>query len=323
MLKSFVLRVVFKTSTLVTLISYPKIPSQYRFFIRYFFIHQLLQLKFLLKDKFIKSEYKFIDYNGEFGPELKFVVPFAYWHFKNGTLKQTISSKNTKEFYYFSENHQEKYCFRQWSNFNYDLNIPNSEDHNIKYNLHKWKQVPLKERYKNNELFKFVKPLLIIANKYNSEWNGEPVNFLTLEDIKFIHDNFNAKYTIIYNRPESSSIVNDNSKTYNLKDKEYIRKNLPKITLMEDIYEEYKEQVNNYNHLQLLVYSKSEKFISVQGGASVLASYFEGINIIYARKGIELFFNEFEAFYPKLSGAIIKHAKSKEQLRKYILSYIK
>lgn len=321
MFKSLILKAVLKISTLITFISFPKTPSQYRFFIRYFFIHHFLQLNSFYKDYILRKSYKTIDYDGEFGPELKFVIPFAYWHFKNGTLKKTISSKDTKEFYFFSKNHQEKYISRKWSNFNFNLTIPNSEDHNIIYNLSKWEQVPLKQYYKN-DLFSFPKPLLIIANKYNLEWNQKPINFLSIKDVQFIYHQLQEKYTIIYNRPEGSSIVHDNSEIQKFEDKEYIRQNLPKIVLMEDLFAKYNKAVNNFNHLQLLVYANSEKFISVHGGASVLASYFEGVNIIYSCKGMELFFNEFERFYPRLSGAIIKHAKSKEQLRKNIMKYL-
>jgi hypothetical protein len=41
-----------------------------------------------------------IDYDGEFGPELQLTIPYAYYLYINGQLKRTISSKDTRCFYF-------------------------------------------------------------------------------------------------------------------------------------------------------------------------------------------------------------------------------
>lgn len=47
----------------------------------------------------------------------------------------------------------------------------------------------------------------------------------------------------------------------------------------------------------MLVHAECDKLISVQGGSSILASYFAGINIIYAKAGREVENPDKEYFY--------------------------
>jgi len=277
-------------------------------FIKYYYVGFLDQYTSILSDRVLRRKYRKIEYDGEFGPELKYVVPFAYWHHCNGTLKKTISSTGTKSFYYFSEDHEEKHAKRTWRR--YVSGIPNSEDHNIKYNLSRWKRVPFKEYYANSR-FVFGKPILVVANKYNTEWNRPPVNYLRIELLRRIFDTYSGRYQIIYNRPGCSNIVDDNSTILPFGDHKMIEAEFPDVIDMNKLYEEARpEGIVNYNHLQVLLYANSERFVSVHGGASVLASYFGGVNVIYSVKGYEHYFNEFEQFYPELSGATIHVARS-------------
>ena len=65
--------------------------------------------------------------------------------------------------------------------FTDDAEVPNSEDHNFEYDFSKWERVPFREKYANQLGITFEKPLLIISNKYNTEWSKGPVNFLDLD----------------------------------------------------------------------------------------------------------------------------------------------
>ncbi|QNF35845.1 hypothetical protein HUW51_14200 [Adhaeribacter swui] len=289
-------------------------PQTCRYFIRYFYLGKIVQCKYFIHDFILKKPYKVICYNSEFAPELKFVVPFAYWHHLNGTLKQTYSSKQTKGLYFFSENHIEKYEERVWCDFNYDIEIPNSQDHSLKYDYSKWAQVPFKSHYKNN-LFIFDKPIVVIANRYNSEWDGGPISYIDIPSLEYLIKVLSPNFTLIYNRPSSDLIVNDNSKVYNLNEKEVIRnKYYDKILFAEDLFNSSENKFDSFNQFQLMLYANCEKFISVHGGTAVLASYFGGKNIILSSKGIEHVCNEFETIFPKLSGAKIYVAKSCKQL---------
>jgi hypothetical protein len=291
---------------------YPHVDKHLRYFIRDTFYCELLQWRFVIKDFLFRKKYKTISFYGEFGPELLFVLPFAYWHFRNGTLKATESCANMAEFYYFSPNHRE-IPDRRSNEGNYNYQIPRilySHDYNIK----KWLPVPLKGIYRN-DIYVFEKPILIVANRYNSEWGGPPISYLSLEMLKYIFDNLKSDYTIIYNRPSAHQITMDNSEIYDLNEYEWIKNNFPEVVLMSDLFQENKNSVKNFNHLQLMVYSNSDSFISTHGGTAILASYFEGTNIILSKQGPEHVFNCFQSLYTKLSGTRIFHAKTDTELK--------
>ncbi|SIT93724.1 hypothetical protein [Pontibacter indicus] len=269
---------------------------------------RLLQSKYVIKDYITRPKYKSIDYRQEFQQELTFVLPFAYWHFLNGTLANTISSKYTNELYFFSEQHEERYNKRVWRSQQESFNIPNMY-HCRDVHFEKWAQVPLKEHYRNS-LFTYQKPLLIIANKYNNEWGQGPINYFGIGTLDRILNKYRHKYQIVYNRPGANYIVMDNSDIYELNEEEHIRENFPDVLLAEDLYLKHREQVNNYNHFQLMLYANCERFLSVHGGTAALASYFGGKNIILSKRGHEHRYNEFQTIFPALSGAEIYHARN-------------
>ncbi|MFD3000922.1 hypothetical protein ACFS7Z_11155 [Pontibacter toksunensis] len=305
--------------SLFTLLKYPSIKKDYRYFIRDNYYSRLLQTKYLIADYIFKKEYKTIQYYGEFQQELTFILPFAYWHHLNGTLKKTISCKDTKELYFFSNNHEERYSERDAVSNYGSYEVPNMT-HSISYSYTKWARVPLKEHY-HNDTFRYDKPTLVIANKYNIEWDELPVNFFDIETLDEIITKYKDKYQIVYNRPLSRHIVQDNSEILELHEYEWLRENHPEVILISDLYKQHSASVNNFNHLQLLVYANCSHFISVHGGTGALASYFGGNNIILSKKGIEQYFNEYATIFPSLSGARIHHAKTKSDIFRYLEEY--
>jgi hypothetical protein len=275
-----------------------------------------LQSRYLLRDYLFKKPYKTIHYKGEFQQELAFILPFAYWHHLNGTLKKTISCKNTRELYFFSEDHEELYTERDAeSNFS-DYEVPNMA-HSNTFSYSKWTQVPLKEQYQN-EVFLFEKPVLVIANKYNMEWDELPINFIDIPTLDRIIRKCKDSYQIIYNRPLSRHIVSDNSDILDLNEHQWLSDMHPEVLLMSDLYQRHKEKVNNFNHLQLMVYANCSHFISVHGGTAALASYFGGVNIILSKKGVEHAFNEYNTIFPLLSGAKVVHARTETEVLNYV-----
>ena len=296
-------------------IRHGKIQSHLRYFYRDTYYCQLVQLKYFVKDYVVRKKYKTISFHGEFAPELQFALPFAYWHFKNGTLQFTRSTKYTSELYFFSPDHKETFETRTPEG-NYNFEMPRIL-YSQNYNMKKWLPVPLKEKYRN-EIFQFQKPILIVANRYNMEWDGPPISFFDIPVLEFIFENLQSKYTIIYNRPSAKNITADNSDIYDLNEFDWIKSNYPQVLLMEDLYDDHKKKLNSFNHLQLMVYANAEAFISIHGGTATLASYFKGTNIILSKQGPEHHFKCFEKLYPKFSGAKIFHAKTDDQLKQLI-----
>jgi len=294
---------------------YPNAPPELRYFYRDTYNCEMAQVKYVLKDYVSKKPYKDISFDGEFAPELEFVLPFAYWHYKNGTLRSTHSAKYTKELYFFSPEHHEDFQIRtNQGNYNFETpRILYSQD----YNMSKWLAVPLKEHYHNN-VYAYEKPLLIIANRYNMEWDGPPVSFYSIEALDFIISNLKNDYTIVYNRPRPENITMDNSDIYDLNEFDWLAETHPEVILMENLWKENKGKANNFNHLQLMVYANASHFISVHGGTAALASYFGGVNLVISKKGPEHHFNCFNTLFPKLSGAKILHAKTDDEVKQYI-----
>lgn len=304
-----------KLFSLYVRLRYPKAPPALRYFYRDTYNCEMAQLKYLYQDYLAKKPYKDISFHGEFAPELQFVLPFAYWHYKNGTLKSTHSAKYTRELYYFSPDHHEDFTTRS-NEGNYNFEVPRIlYSHN--YHMHKWLPVPLKEQYRN-QIYVYDKPILIIANRYNMEWDGPPISFYDIPTLDFIISKLKADYTIIYNRPRPENITMDNSDIYDLNEFEWLQREHPQVILMEDLYKENKAKAHNFNHLQLMVYANASHFISVHGGTAALASYFGGVNLIISKQGPEHYFNCYQTLYPKLSGARIWHAKSNDEVRQYI-----
>ena len=314
-------RLFLKALYVVATVRYPRLRRDLRYFVRDNYYCRLNQIRFVADDYITKKKYKVIRYEGEFQAELFHALPFAYWHHLNGTLKQTISSKNTKEFYFFSENHVEQFDKRVWQ-AGYDFyDVPNMT-HSPTFDFSKWARVPLKEHYQN-EVFVYDKPLLVIANKYNIEWDKPPVNFLDIPSLDRIISTYKDRYQIVYNRPLSTQIVDDNSEIKDLGEHAWMQSKHPEVIQMGDLYEQHRDVVSSYNHLQLMVYANCDRFISMHGGTAGLASYFGGINIIYSHPsgGMEHHFNDYALTFPAMSGAKILHATERAAIFRYLSEY--
>jgi hypothetical protein len=254
-----------------------------------------------------------VDTHVEFGYELALVIPYAYYLWSKGLLESSTSCAFTKELYYFSKSHKDKYNARIFSS----PDTPNRNLHVKELNYDQWKPPPYKDIYKNN-LYVFDKPLLIVHNKYNTEWGKSPINFLSIETLERIFSKYNNTYQIIYIRPKSSHITEDNSKIYNLNEGPLLQQY--NVIDANKLYEDTKKlkKINNFNHFQLLIHSNCNKFISVQGGNCILASFFGGTNIIYAKMGGELQCCSYEGWYKRFSNCNVKHADNVDDFFKLI-----
>lgn len=298
----------------------PQIPSQQRWFIRFRYLGRLRQYRYFIKDYIIKKPYKIISYDGEFQQELLHAIPHAYWHHKNGTLLKTISSEFSKHLYFFSPDHYEDPDIKRRQEGNFNLEIPNAP-HDRRLLKLKWHSVPFKKHFKN-DYFKFEKTPLLIANRFNTEWDKDPISYFSLEDLKNIINVLSNDFQIIYNRPLHSHISNDNSEILELNDLEYLKSNFPDVLIMTEMFRELNIS-DSYNHFQILLYSQVENFISIHGGTATLASMFGGVNFIFSKEGHEHALNEFENVFPELSGAKIKAHKTFDSLLTDLKKYYK
>ena len=240
----------------------------------------------------------------EFGYELQLVIPYAYYLHTQNRLTATTSCKFTKELYYFSPDHTETYSKR--SN---RLDVPNTTPHVLELQYDQWCPPPYKEIFKNS-IVVTEKPLLIIHNKYTTEWGEPPVNFINKATLAEICRMCSAKYSIVYIRPATTHIVGDNQPMHELGESDILA--AYNVIDGNALYSRMKDShsIRNFNHFQLLLHANCEKFISVQGGNCVLASYFGGTNIIYAKRGSELIHKSYEGHYRKYSGCNILYSNN-------------
>lgn len=304
-----------KFASLIARIRYPGVPEGYFYYFRDTIVCKMVQAKYFARDYLKRKKYKTLDFKGEFGNEIQFVLPHAYWHFKNGTLKHTISFQDTKELYFFSPSHAQTNTGRtNEGNYNFEMpRILYSQDYDIK----KWLPVPLKETYRN-EVYTYDKPLLIIANRYNTEWDGPPISYFSISVLDKMISRLKNDYHIIYNRPQARDIVNDSSEIYDLQELEWLKTQHPEVDYLGDLYDDNAIGAHNFNHFQLCVYANCDHFISIHGGTATLASYFGGKNLIFSKKGPEHYFKCYQKLYPQFSGAAIYHAATEEALLRYV-----
>jgi hypothetical protein len=244
----------------------------------------------------------------EFGFELACVIPYAYHLHTVGKLGKTVSAKMTNEMYYFSDRHDEVYDTRK-----YVLPlVPNPNINCTHMDYNEWAPPPYKEHFRGFD-FGTIKPLLIVHNKYNEEWGGKPIHFLDTQTLEKIFTKFSEKFQIIYSRPPNSIIVGDHSDVYGLDGETTICEKYNVIEISK-LFQKFRTDFTNFNHFQLCLHAQCDRFISVQGGSSYLASYFGGINIVYAKQGKENDHGSFEGYFRKFSGCDVCQARTYSEL---------
>eukprot|EP00271_Cylindrocystis_brebissonii_P000730 TRINITY_DN1095_c0_g1_i1.p1 TRINITY_DN1095_c0_g1~~TRINITY_DN1095_c0_g1_i1.p1 ORF type:complete len:443 (-),score=38.72 TRINITY_DN1095_c0_g1_i1:138-1466(-) len=277
-----------------------------------------------------------IFFQGEFGYELMVVLPFAYYHFLQGTLGRTKScgDSSTALLYWFSERHEHvEGCARDdyknqvapygWTGGLHKSRIPPQ-----------WYPPPLAAHFREwGKLWKIPphSKLIIISNKLSNEWFKGPINIIDIPTLKqTIQSYIEADFYVIYNRagnavPEDKWQLADNP-GFRLDDYKVIRKlrlqepYRSRLRLVQDIAEEYPDL--SFNEVQFRLMARSKCFISVQGGNSIVSSYFGGTNIIFARRGFELDFKAYYKTYYRLAGTSVVVARNFYRLGRHVNTMI-
>ena len=259
-------------------------------------------------------------YNIEFGYELLSALPYAYELSLKGELESTRSGIDTECLYYFSPNHIINKNKRSW------YNTKTAREQGLPYTtIHKSEQPnkifpPYKEIYKN-KTYKYKKPTLCICNRYNKEWDTNPINYFDEEILDWMFSNLKDKYEIIYfpvNLPEE---LQDNAHSLHLKDNEVAKKH--GVTLFTDL-----RKGKSWNKTMLKVFANCKHYITMNGGYSILASMFSGTNIIYSKPsetGLtpetrEIRLKSFWRWYPNINDVRTLHVPSYEDLKKKVKS---
>jgi hypothetical protein len=248
-------------------------------------------------------------YNCEFGYELISVIPYAYYLHLQGLLTETISAKGSNPFYYFSPKHTINPQPRSWyykdsTAVEYLIkdNVPNVLIHKPSLDLNRWIPPPYKKYYKTD--IKTPKPLYIVFNRYNNEYPAtfnKPINFFSLELLKEVFTILKKNYEVIYVNIEGHKSLYDNATPLHLEDLKLCRE--MGIKHINDLCREYKGL--SFNQVLLFYFGSCEHYLTMNGGGSILASYFGGRNLIYSKQSKELISGDF-GYYHLFGGSEIK-----------------
>lgn len=191
-------------------------------------------------------------------------------------------------------------------------------DFNSSIDMSQWILPPYKQHFQNNH-FVFSKPLLIINNKYTNEWGDGMINYIDLDTLSEILSCLEDTYQIVYSRPLGTGTPDytvDDNDIMEFQDHAMVRSRHPEVLLFQDILGPY-----SYNEAQMMLHANCSNFISVHGGMSLVCSMFgpETTNVILTIRGKPIK----SAFYPKISGATIKEANTREIFTRYCKEYKK
>jgi hypothetical protein len=245
-------------------------------------------------------------YLGELAFELLAVVPYAYWLHRQGRLELTVSTADTRCLYYFSPRHVEQPESRRYVPITeypvgergvdqFDRTaFPETLDTSM------WEPPPYGDVYRD-ERFGFAKPLVVLCNKSSDEYGEAPVNGLDVELVLALVGKLRTRYTVVYNRPGASDIVGDHATIRDPGDVAAVEAAYPDVLTIQQLHRRHRELT--FNELQLRLFASCERFVSVLGGSSYLASWFGGTNVVYAVRGWEVECGAYGAWFERFSGA--------------------
>ncbi len=261
-------------------------------------------------------------YLGEFAFELLAVVPYAYWLHRQGRLEYTVSTRDTRCLYYFSPDHEERAVPRGYVPItDFPIGEPgllvrwDRKAFPWRLDTSCWQPPPYREIYRD-ERFRFDRPTCVVCNKASDErylWRGFAVNYIDNELLLELIGRLRERYQVIYDRPRAADIVNDHQSIREIGDIEAIRAAYPDVLTIQDLHARHPEL--GFNELQLRVFAGCERFVSVLGGSAYLASWFGGVNVVYARRGWEVTCGAYDRWFDRFSGARVVAAATPDELR--------
>ena len=232
-------------------------------------------------------------FEGEFGAEINSFLPFVHWLWHTGELgaRRIVTYRGMAPFYPFLAAEQ-IICSPEPRRYiapaDRPIWLPTRDDHAPRSPA--FELFPNYRALYRNDLFASEKPLLILHNKFCTEWDGPPINFLPPDLIAETLATLSEHFHIIYSRPgiapPGADYSADHQPDHHLADREILAA-FPEVQILEDLAAEL-SQVYTYNQLKLMLYARTHFHITVQGGNAHLAALFGGsLILIYHRAGHE------------------------------------
>ena len=241
---------------------------------------------------------KIIKYEGEFGPEIVSFLPFVYNLYLRGLIgdHKVSTYSGMKPYYYFLdrknfiESNDRRYWLppeeRWW---------PGSNEHN--------RISILGEKYPKIVKLQKDEKVLFIQNKYCLEWEGGPINYLSLDVLSEIFEKTKNKCKVLYSRQGIFStdanlgISIDHNTELEFQDLA-LCKSFSHVKIIEE-----RGLINfrSYNSKKLHWISKASFLAGVQGGSNYPWVYFNKDALILHKRGRESEFSYVRGFYSYLS----------------------
>jgi glycosyltransferase involved in cell wall biosynthesis len=245
--------------------------------------------------------------NVEFGYELIAAVPYAFYLHQHGRLRETISGPGSEAIYYFSPKHTINPAPRAWANmFQFrNSDIPNTTIHRPEIDLSQFAR-PEYRKYFGAKIPELSRPVVCICNRYNNEWGGNPINYFDRDCLDRLFGMLKKKYTVVYFAVDIPPEFYDCTVPLEIGDQDFIAEKHPEVLVFQDLRERYQW---NWNAFMLLVFSNCQRFITMNGGYSIMASYFGGTNLIYSKQCSEINpkVNSFHRWYNQFGGSRVRH----------------
>jgi hypothetical protein len=239
-------------------------------------------------DSFLQTLPEVLEYTGEFGAELVLFLPFCEWLSSQGLLRdRSVCIYAGMRCFYdrlkcrdIIEKTEDR-CYiapgerPPW--------MPIRDEHSFDISTSKrfFNYPDLRSRFSNytlpDEIALSKKPLLIIHNKYNIEWESAPVNYLSLASLDKLLSELESIYTIVYVRhgeDPGPGYSQDHNTPLFLNDAEILERH-PTVLSFEGLYR-HRSQAYDLNTLKNAIYSRCYHFISVQGGGAHHIALFSG-----------------------------------------------
>jgi hypothetical protein len=180
-------------------------------------------------------------------------------------------------------------------------NVPNAKIHKPSLDLDKWVPPPYAKYYETS--IKTDKPFYVVFNRYNNEYpatHNKPINFFSLELLAEVFKKLRKDYQVIYVNIEGHRSLYDNAPPLHLDDKRLCRQY--GIKHIADLCKE--NSGLTFNQVLLFYFASCKNYLTMNGGGSILASYFGGRNLIYSKQSKELITGDF-GYYHLFGGSKI------------------
>lgn len=233
-----------------------------------------------------------LEFTGEFGNEINSFIPFIHWLFKADQLqgRKIRTYRGMRPFYFFlsDDMYEEKNAPRYYVDpKDRPSYLPNLNDHRSNRAPDEW--FPDYRRFYKTD-FGFDKPLLLVQNKYTSEWGAPPVNFFDEALLRHLFGTFGTQFQIVYFPAVTatqlkSKIAVDMHQAEEQLDEHRILRDYADVLVFDDLLARTRI---DYNQLKLMLFASSNRFLIIQGGNTHLASLFpSSVSVFLHIKGQE------------------------------------